>query len=205
MDSVFWKVYDQTRLFVILSAILVFVYIWSCDFEMSKILFGPSKRQLIDSGGLMTSRIDQGEWYRLFSSLFLHGDILHLAFNTSALWVLGRMCETMYGAFRSVLLFLLSGLGGALLSWTMGATLTVGASGALFGLIGALVLLGWKYKDELSHDLGFLLRTRLFVIGILNLVLGLFIPMIDNPSHFGGFIIGIILGLMFKGRIFVAE
>jgi len=167
------------------------------------VFFGPSKRQLIRAGGLITSRIDRGELYRLCTSVFLHGDLLHLGLNTSAMWVLGRLCQTVYGGLRSFLVFFLSGLCGAMFSWAMGSSLTVGASGGLFGLIGALVVFGWKYKDEISDELGDLLRSRLFWVGILNLLLGLFLPMIDNPSHFGGFFMGIILGLMlgFRGDL----
>ena len=203
MDGDFWDIYDRSRLFVGLSVVLVLMYFWSCEFEIQSLIFGPSKRQLIYSGALMTSRIDQGEFFRLPLSILLHGDLLHLGLNTSAMWVLGRLCETVYGGLRSLVLFLLSGLCGAMFSWTMGTTLTVGASGGLFGLIGALVVFGWKYKNEISDELGELLRSRLFVIGVLNLILGLFLPMIDNPSHFGGFFMGIVLGLIlgFRGKL----
>ena len=203
MDKRFWNIYDRSYLFVVLSILLVLVYLGSCNFELQSVFFGPSKRQLIRAGALITSHIDRGELYRLCTSIFLHGDLLHLGLNTSAMWVLGRLCQTVYGGLRSFFVFFLSGLCGAMFSWTMGTTLTVGASGGLFGLIGALVVFGWKYKDEISDELGDLLRSRLFWVGILNLLLGLFLPMVDNPSHFGGFFMGIILGLMlgFRGDL----
>ena len=138
MDRRFWNIYDRSYLFVVLSILLVLVYIWSCNFELQSVFFGPSKRQLIRAGGLITSRIDRGELYRLCTSIFLHGDLLHLGLNTSAMWVLGRLCQTVYGGLRSFLVFFLSGLCGAMFSWTMGSSLTVGASGGLFGLIGVV-------------------------------------------------------------------
>ena len=106
MDKRFWNIYDRSYLFVVLSILLVLVYIWSCNFELQSVFFGPSKRQLIRAGGLITSRIDRGELYRLCTSIFLHGDLLHLGLNTSAMWVLGRLCQTVYGGLRSFLVFL---------------------------------------------------------------------------------------------------
>ena len=76
------------------------VYLVLCS-ELQSVFLGPSKRQLIRAGGLITSRIDRGELYRLCTSIFLHGDLLHLGLNTSAMWVLGRLCQTVYGGLRS--------------------------------------------------------------------------------------------------------
>ena len=102
--------------------------------------------------------------------------------------------------YASLEMLYLSGLAGAFLSWSMGATRTVGASGAIFGLLAALCIFGWKYREEMRGELGDLLRRRLLFWGSLNLCVGLIIPNIDNPSHFGGFICGCLLGAIVGHR-----
>lgn len=157
-------------------------------------IWGASARTLLSSGALSAQRIDNGEFWRLSASLFLHGDLIHLLFNSLAVLALGRLSQSIFGWVRSIEIWYLSGLSGAFLSWSMGATRTVGASGAIFGMLGALCIFGWKYRHEMSGELGELLRRRLLFWGCVNLCIGLIIPNIDNPSHFGGFICGCALG-----------
>ena len=143
--------------------------------------------------------------WRLIASLFLHADLLHLLVNGGAVWVLFRLDGALFGSVRTLWLFLLCGMCGALLSWAAGTPSTVGASGGLFGLMGAAISYGWKYRAQLPDQLGGLLRRRLAFWGGLNLGMGVLFPMIDNHSHFGGFISGLIFGLLVDDRLMTPE
>ena len=92
------------------------------------VLFGAQQNQLVASG----------DFYRLFTSMFIHIGIIHLAFNTWALYVIGMGLERLYGGSRYLVIYILSGLGGSLVSYVLApASVSAGASGAIFGLIGA--------------------------------------------------------------------
>ena len=197
LEDRIWDAHAKAYLSWVLVLVLVLVHIWVSGSDW---IFGASARQLLTSGALNAQRIDSGELWRLSASLFLHGDLIHLVFNALAVLALGRLSQAIFGWVRSVEILYLSGLAGAFLSWSMGATRTVGASGAIFGLLAALCIFGWKYRDEMRGELGELLRRRLLFWGGVNLFIGLIIPNIDNPSHFGGFICGCMLGAIVGHR-----
>lgn len=191
LEDKIWDEHARSYLSWVLVCLLVCVHLWVSGADW---IWGASARTLLSAGALNASRIDDGDLWRLSASLLLHGDLLHLVFNALAVLALGRFSQAIFGWVRSVEILYLSGLAGAFLSWSMGATRTVGASGAIFGLLAALCVFGWKYRDEMHGELGDLLRRRLLFWGSLNLCIGLIIPNIDNPSHFGGFICGCMLG-----------
>ena len=197
LEDKIWDAHARSYLSWILVVVLLAVHLWVAGEDW---IWGASARKLLSSGALNAQRIDGGELWRLSASLLLHGDLLHLVFNALAVLALGRLSQAIFGWIRSVEILYLSGLAGAFLSWSMGATRTVGASGAIFGLLAALCIFGWKYRGEMRGELGDLLRRRLLFWGSLNLCVGLFIPNIDNPSHFGGFICGCILGAIVGHR-----
>ena len=181
----------------ILAAILIARHVYVCRWDW---IFGPTHQILSDAGALNAFKIDHGEWWRLGASLFLHGDLLHLSMNVLALIALLRIGEAIYGPIRALCILYVSGMVGAFFSWSMGATQTVGASGAIFGLLAALCVCAWKYRMELEGELGNLLRKRLIFWGIVNLLVGFVIPNIDNPSHIGGVVGGTILGMCSSHR-----
>ena len=200
MESIENRVWDRMHRSYscwVVGLLLIMRYLYVCGWDF---IFGPSKSVLSQAGALNVFRVDQGEWWRLISSIFLHGDLLHLSLNVLALVALLRIGEAIYGAFRALGILFLSGLMGAFCSWSMGATQTVGASGAIFGLLAALCICAWKYRVEFSGELGELLRKNLIFWGIVNLLLGFVIPNIDNPSHLGGVIAGTILGMCVSHR-----
>ena len=125
-----------------------------------------------------------GEWYRLLTSVFLHWTILHIGFNMLVLFMLGPTLETVFGHVRFVILFVLAGLGGAVASYCFSSlgTTSVGASGAIFGLMGALIV---AFK-KLNADI-----TQIVILLGINLVIG-FIPggSIDWRAHIGGLVVG---------------
>jgi rhomboid protease GluP len=138
-----------------------------------------------------------GQWWRLLSYMFLHGGLMHIAFNMWCLWDLGALCESLYGRWTFGALYLLTGVGGGLASvaWNPG-TFSVGASGAIFGLAGAL--LASFYLGEFSVPKAALsgpLKSLAFFVGF-NLFFGQVVGGIDNACHIGGLITGLILGAL---------
>src|ERR1700733_111536 len=138
-----------------------------------------------------------GQWWRLFTYMFLHGGLMHIAFNMWALWNLGELCESLYGRWTFLALYLMTGIGGgfASIAWNPGA-FTVGASGAIFGLAGAL--LASFYLGEFSVPKAALsgtLKSLAFFVGF-NLFFGHLFSGVDNSCHVGGLITGLILGAL---------
>ncbi|QBI51893.1 rhomboid family intramembrane serine protease [Streptomonospora litoralis] len=128
-----------------------------------------------------------GEWHRLITSAFLHGGVPHLLFNGLALYVVGRQVETVLGHARYAVLWVLSAVGGSALSMAVVPDqLSVGASGAIFGLFGAVFVIGRRLQ----------LDTR-FVVGLLvvNLLITFLVPNISWTGHIGGLVTGSLLAL----------
>ena len=190
----------KSRMMWVLLGLMLVEYARGCGLSIGAWLFGPDRETLIAMGALSAERIDRGQIWRIPRSLFLHGDLLHLLFNGLAVWVLGRLGEAIYGAWRLLGILLLCGLAGALLSWSFGAQSTVGMSGAIFGLLGAQIVVGWRRLQEIPDDIGQALRVQLPVWAVLNILLGFIIPMIDNASHIGGLIAGGVMGLIVADR-----
>ena len=140
-------------------------------------------------GAMASARIEDGELWRLVSSGFLHIDGLHLLLNGLALIALGRICEAVYGATRTLWMFVLCSLCGAGLSWASGNPLSAGASSAVFGFMGAAIVFGWRHGRALPDRASTFFRWKLLPWLILNLVLG-FLPFIDAVAHVGGLLGG---------------
>ncbi len=148
------------------------------------LLFGAQQNQLVA----------RGDFYRLFTSMFIHIGLIHLAFNTWALYVIGMGLERLYGGSRFLLIYILSGLGGSLVSyWLAPANPSAGASGAIFGLIGAEIAFFYRHRKTFGQASQQQLRSLLMVAGI-NLVFGFTFPGINNYAHIGGLIFGAALG-----------
>lgn len=127
------------------------------------------------------------EWVRLFTSMFLHAGWLHLAFNMYVLFLLGPPLERILGHWRFLLLFVMCGLGGAVASYAFSPlrTLSVGASGAIFGLMAAMIVVG----RHLGYDVG-----QVVTLFVLNIALGFVISGIDWRAHLGGAAVGAVMG-----------
>src|SRR5271155_5688284 len=138
-----------------------------------------------------------GEWWRLLTCVFVHGYLLHIAFNMWGLWNLGQLCESLYGRWTYAAIYLICGLGASLASvaWHPNGS-SVGASGAIFGLAGALITalkLG-EFSVPRSALSGTLRSLGAFVV--YNLIFGFVLPGVDNTAHIGGLITGLILGAL---------
>jgi len=136
-----------------------------------------------------------GEWWRLVTYMFLHGSLLHIGFNMWCLWDLGRMCESLYGRWTFAAIYVITGVGGGLASvaWNP-AIWSVGASGAIFGLAGALIASFYLGEFSLPRmAIRGTLKSLLFFAGF-NLLFGSMFPGIDNSCHIGGLVSGLALG-----------
>jgi rhomboid protease GluP len=148
---------------------------------------------LLRLGAKFGPLIVAGEWQRLLLCMFLHGSIWHLFFNMYALYNLGRLAEGVYGAKKFFIIYIVTGMGGSLLSLLMNySNVSVGASGAIFGLAGALFASGLKYRNT---SLNRLARSLLPFI-LINLLIGFVTPVVDNGAHIGGLLSGMLLGYL---------
>jgi membrane associated rhomboid family serine protease len=146
----------------------------------------------------------QGEWWRLFTAIFLHGSVIHLLMNAMALNDLGRLTDQIFGPTRLLVAFLLTGLVGSTASslWMLRegntVSMSLGSSGAICGLLGLLLCFSRRRTDAASQ----MLAKGLLRSAVLILVIGLVIPFIDNAAHMGGFVSGYLLGFVFRPTVF---
>lgn len=147
---------------------------------------------LIRYGAALPEGVFGGQWWRLITAGFLHGNLMHIGFNLWALMDVGRHAEEVYGSKRMVVIYIASTVGGFLLSMLRGTMLTVGASAGLFGLIGAMIALGLRHKwsAEASAIKAFYLRWAIY--GLLWGLLPFF--RVDNAAHIGGLVTGLAVG-----------
>ncbi|WP_017728318.1 rhomboid family intramembrane serine protease [Halalkalibacterium ligniniphilum] len=141
---------------------------------------------LIEFGAKYNPAIIEGEWWRFFSSMFLHIGFLHLFMNSLALFYLGGTVERIYGTSRFILIYFTAGLFGSIASFAFNEQVAAGASGAIFGCFGALLYFGTIYRKLFLRTMG---MNLLVILGI-NLAFGFAIPVIDNGAHIGGLIGG---------------
>ncbi len=160
----------------------------------------PTGEQLLPWGAEFGPLVLGGQWWRLVAAMFLHFGILHLAFNMWCLLQLGGVAEFLFGRVTFLAVYLLSGLGGGVLSLLVHPTIvSAGASGAIFGVAGATVAFVWLHHlDFQSPELrGTLPSVGLFIV--YNLVNGFSNPGIDNAGHVGGLIVGGAMGVLLPG------
>ena len=138
-----------------------------------------------------------GEWWRLLTYMFLHGGAMHIFFNMWCLWDLGRLCESLYGRWTFAGIYLITGVSGGLASiaWNP-RVLSVGASGAIFGLAGALIASFYLGEFSLPRvAISGTLRS-LVIFAVFNLGFGQLFGGIDNACHIGGLVSGLALGAL---------
>lgn len=138
----------------------------------------------------------KGEYWRIFSAMFLHASLLHIGSNMLVLFLFGVQAERAFGSFKFLLIYFLSGIAGGLLTqFSNPISISVGASGAIFGLLGAL--LSYSIVNYINHSYYSLnIKTYLLMI-ILNLYSGVVDKTINMNDHVGGLIAGGIIGLLF--------
>jgi rhomboid protease GluP len=141
----------------------------------------------------------QGEAWRMVSAMFLHGGLDHLIGNLLMLYILGMACEHGFGRPQFLALYVAAGLCGSLLS-LVGGRPSVGASGAIFGLAGALIVLFWRYRGRL-HVRDQRVGIVLAVWAAYQLALGFLNPAVDNLAHLGGLLGGALMGLVLSPAV----
>ncbi|RSK27845.1 rhomboid family intramembrane serine protease [Bacillus sp. HMF5848] len=178
------KVFQQSKrpfftfFFIILQVLMFLVVEW----------YGSSTdvATLISFGAKYNPFILAGEWWRFFTPIILHITFLHLFMNTLALFYLGIAVEKLYGNGRFLFIYLLAGFTGSVASFLFSPVVSAGASGAIYGLFGALLYFGVVYPSLFFRTMGL---NLFFILGI-NLVFGLVVPVVDNAGHLGGLVGG---------------
>ena len=143
-----------------------------------------------------------GQYWRLFSAGFLHGGFFHIAVNVWCLWSLGRLSERLFGKWQTLAIYMVTGVGGALLSIQSNPNHSeLGASGAIFGIVGA-VMAGVKFGDlDISAGEKRAIFSSVLSFAVLNFILGFsdfgssIFGHVDNMCHLGGFVSGLLVGL----------
>lgn len=141
---------------------------------------------LVALGAQEPFSITLGEWWRLITPMFLHASFEHILFNMMALFIWGRYAEAMQGRLRFCIVYFLSGIAGGILSYAMSPTVSVGASGAIFGIFGSFLYLRVYNKDVFNRVFG----TQVIILIVANLATGFFRPGIDLWGHAGGLVGG---------------
>ncbi|HEY3744175.1 MAG TPA: rhomboid family intramembrane serine protease [Bryobacteraceae bacterium] len=183
------------RVFItpILVALNVAVYLAMVATGVS--FYDPPIDSLIKWGADFGPLVTHGQSWRLFTAMFLHIGIIHIAMNMYILWAIGKFTERLFGNFGFLVLYILSGFGGSLASvWWKPLTVSAGASGAIFGVYGAL--LGYLLIQRHSvpaRSLSTLFSTAGTFI-VYNLIYSYMSPNTDMAAHVGGFVSGFVLG-----------
>ncbi len=135
------------------------------------------------------------QFWRVLTSMFLHGGLIHVAANMWCYWDFGRIAERVYGRYRYLTIYLLTGLASSISSLAIHPnTVSVGASGAIFGVVGALVFPFYRKRVTLPPPVMKAMMRSLVVFILVNLAIGQAIPFIDNAAHVGGLLAGLVLG-----------
>jgi membrane associated rhomboid family serine protease len=153
----------------------------------------------------LSDRIRRGEeLYRLFTPMFLHGGLAHLATNTYSLQAVGPDVEQYFGPSRFLFTYLVSGITGNLFSAFKSPNPSLGASGAVFGMIGAYTVFLIRNEDFFGNQAEYMIGALTRTIGM-NLIYGVLSPMVDNWAHIGGALGGAIFTYYFGPRLYLAE
>lgn len=161
-------------------------------------IFAPDVRTLVALGALTRRLVlEEGEWFRLFTAALLHGDLLHLVFNGIALWMAGLVLESLVGRAWLFALFFVGALGGSVMSLAINPaeTVSVGASGAIMGLLAAALVLAFRFPagpERTTIHMGLL---RVFIPAMIPLAVRSG-PRIDFGAHLGGALVGLLLGII---------
>ena len=187
----------------VLIALNVIMFVIELLTGATRIMGGGSGQALVDLGALYVPAVLVGhEYWRLITSMFLQDGILHIAFNMWALWAIGGFMEAAVGRLKFVILYFISGLAGSVLVLVAAPvnSLVVGASGAIFGIFGALAVHAFlnRGRDFQSRAL---LSNVLFLL-VINLVFTFSAGRVSWQAHIGGLVVGAatMLAMMLAGR-----
>ncbi len=158
-------------------------------------------REVLSSGALIPALVAEGQAWRLVTSAFLHSGFVHLALNMLSLYFLGSFAEVTFGRSRFLALYLISGIAGGLAYLYFGSfnAPAVGASGAIFGLLGGVFGFAIRRGTFSTRDP---MISQLLLLTALNLFLGATIPGVSNTAHIGGLLGGLVFGYLMAPTVF---
>lgn len=152
-----------------------------------------NSQTLLKYGANLDVLVKNGEYYRLFTCIFLHIGIMHLLCNMYSLYIIGREVENLFGKIKYIIIFILSGIFGSIMSLAFTHnTISAGGSGAIFGLLGALLYFGMHYRTYLGEAI----KRSIIPIIVVNLIIGFFAEGIDLAAHIGGLVGGVLVAMM---------
>ncbi len=184
-NRLYEKTFRSKKIVFTNALIFINVLIFMITFVLSKTNL--STYDLIKYGASFSPLVKSGEVWRLITAAFLHAGIIHLLVNMYSLYIIGTQVETYIGKYKFLGIYLVSAISGTLMSCIFNPNVvSVGASGAIFGLLGSLLYFGYHYRLYL----GSVLRNQIIPIIIINLVLGFMVPSVDNAAHIGGLLGG---------------
>jgi rhomboid protease GluP len=191
------------RTWVTWTLVAVNVAVWCAMLATSHDLVRSTPLALLEWGGNSAWEVQHGSWWRLGTSMFLHGGALHLIFNMVALMWLGPLAERFFGPRQFLLLYGIAGLTGSALSLSFSAqaAVSVGASGAIFGVAGALMTTVWRHHGRLPALFGRRAKTGLTFYVFYSLAHGFGQTGIDNAAHVGGLVAGCLMGWLLPIRV----
>ena len=176
-NKVYESVFKPKKIIVTNVIITLCVLVYILQLFNSKLLY---------LGANISDFVKMGEVYRIITCTFIHAGIIHLLCNMYSLYIIGSQLETFIGKARFIFVYIISAISGSLMSLIFTAGASVGASGAIFGLLGSLLYFGYHYRIYL----GSVLKNQIIPIIILNILLGFMLPGVDNAAHIGGLIGG---------------
>jgi membrane associated rhomboid family serine protease len=170
------------------------------------LMAGPNIRTLVrmgasvglfqESPGAEVIGIAVGQWWRLLTAVFLHGGLLHLALNAYILWIFGTAVEGMLGRGLMLVVFVVTGIAGSAVSFAVDPfTVSVGASGAIFGVVGAFIAYNWRRRALAAASA----RIRALAPFLLINLIFSFAPGVDWRAHLGGLVAGVVAGVAAEG------
>lgn len=180
--------YKQPIVTYIIIAICIILFI------LMELSGGSTNSQtLLKYGANLDVLVKNGEYYRLFTCIFLHVGIMHLLCNMYSLYIIGREVENLFGKIKYIIIFILSGIFGSIMSLAFTHnTISAGASGAIFGLLGSLLYFGMHYRTYLGEAI----KRSIIPIIVVNLIIGFFAEGIDLAAHIGGLVGGVLVAMM---------
>lgn len=188
------------KLTYILIFINMLVYLFSAFYSHD--FMDMDMEVLIEMGALFSPLvIEHEQWWRLGTAMFLHGGLMHILMNMFSLYLIGRSVESYFNPKSYLAIYLFSGLIGAFFSLYMHPqSVGVGASGAIFGLFGALAGFFLAHREQIQSHTKAFMKDFGIILGI-NLVIGISIPSVDISAHIGGLIIGMIGGFILSKNL----
>lgn len=156
---------------------------------------------LLLAGAKVSALVLSGEWWRILSSVFLHADLTHLVVNCLGMYFLTQVTDNVFGWVRALVLYVLGGAAGALLSTWWSTDASVGASGAIYGMLGAVAAFGIVQRRRIPSALQKVLLTGTVIWVVISLAYSAGAESIDNAAHVGGAAMGALMALLFGGDL----